>query len=552
MTDAPISPSAAVDAAQADEYRMSLDPCPHRIRIVVNGETVADSVEASILRETRHDPVYYFPKRDLRMDLLTKTQQHTHCPFKGNASYWTLEVGERVEKDLVWSYEAPYPEARPLTGMMAFYGSRVDVVYENEKPLNQVKLELADLDANPLVAWLLREAWQAATPEALVEQLCERMVAAGIPLWRLRLIIRTLHPQLYSTSYGWMRGESEVSESQVRYDILQSEAFLKSPLIPIFEGAGGVRRRLDIPNPTFDYPILEDLHGEGGTDYVAMPLQFSDGQINIITLASNRPGGFSTQDLGHIYEILPSLSRLVEVQAMRRNAVNLLDTYLGQHSGERVLKGLIKRGDGEEIFAVIWFCDLRGSTPLAESMTRAEFLGVLNQFFDCMGSAVLENGGEVLRFIGDAMLAIFPISASQAKHPPQCDLPRKACAKAITAAREAELRMSELNSAREAQGWAALDFGIGLHIGEVTYGNIGTENRLEFTVIGTAANEAARVESQCKEVGRRVVISEDFAHRFGGDLESLGQFQLRGLADPRELFTLPPVEQPAETEGQAA
>lgn len=552
MTDSLVASSPTAEAGQSDQYRMTFEPCNHRVRIVVNGETIADSDSAVILHETRLDPAYYFPRSDVRMDLLTKTRQHTHCPFKGNASYWSLTVGQRSEKDLVWSYEEPYPEAKPLADLMAFYANRVDVVYQDEKPLSQAKLELADLDANPLVAWLLRDAWKATTPESLVEQFAERMLAAGIPVWRLRLIIRTLHPQLYSTAYGWLRGKPGIDLFQVRYDILESEAFLRSPLIPIIEGAGGVRRRLDIPNPRFDYPILEDLHAEGGTDYVAMPLQFSDGQINIITMASNRPGGFSTQDLGHIYEILPSLSRLVEVHAMRQNAINLLDTYLGRHSGERVLNGLIKRGDGEEIFAVIWFCDLRGSTPLAESMSRVEFLSVLNQFFDCMGGAVLENGGEVLRFIGDAMLAIFPISNSQAKHPSQCDLPRKACTKAVAAARDAEARMAELNTSREAQGFAPLNFGIGLHIGEVTYGNIGTSNRLEFTVIGSAANEAARVESHCKEVGKSIAISEDFADRYKGELESLGHFELRGFAGPRELYTLPAPEGPSEAEGQAA
>ncbi len=551
MTDSSVA-TAAADTTSNGEYRMKFEPCPHRIRMVVNGETIADSTNALILHETRLDPAYYFPREDVRTEFLTETRHHTHCPFKGNATYWSLKVGERSERNLVWSYQNPYSEALSLAGLMAFYADRVDVIYQNEKPMAQAKLELADLDANPLVAWILRTAWQANTPEALVEELCERMLGVGIPVWRLRLIIRTLHPQLYSTAYGWLRGKSGVELFQVRYDILQSEAFLKSPLLPIIEGAGGVRRRLDVPNPTLDYPILQELHDQGGTDYVAMPLQFSDGQINIITMASNRAGGFSTHDLGHIYEILPALSRLVEVHAMRQNATNLLDTYLGQHSGERVLKGLIKRGDGEEIFAVIWFCDLRGSTPLAESMTRGEFLAVLNQFFDCLGGAVLDHGGEVLRFIGDAMLAIFPISDSEAKHPAACNLPRKACVKAVAAARDAELRMAELNAARGEQGLEPLKFGIGLHIGEVTYGNIGTSNRLEFTVIGSAANEAARVESHCKEVGRSIVVSEQFADRYGDELVSLGRFELRGLAGQRELYTLPAADVSPQAAGEAA
>ena len=186
--------------------------------------------------------------------------------------------------------------------------------------------------------------------------------------------------------------------------------------MPILAGAGGVRRRLDIPNPQLDYPIVRDLYAEGGTDYIAMPMIFSDGQINTISLASNQPGGFGSRLLGHIHEAMPLLSRLFEVHAVRSNAVNLLETYLGRQSGSKVLNGLIKRGDGEDIYAVIWFCDLRDSTPLAESMSREEFLLLLNEYFECMAGAVLDHGGEVLRFIGDAVLAIFPIMPPASVH----------------------------------------------------------------------------------------------------------------------------------------
>ena len=285
-----------------------------------------------------------------------------------------------------------------------------------------------------------------------------------------------------------------------------------------------------------DFPILEELHAEGATDYVAMPVTFSDGQINVLTIASDRRGGFSTAHLGHIYEILALLARLYEVHAMRRTAVTLLETYLGSHAGKRVLDGQIKRGDKQIIHAVIWFCDLRESTPLAQSLSQDEFLGALNQFFDCMAGAVMDHGGQVLRFIGDAALAIFPLQGSS--DPDHGDKPDAALTTALSAAREAVQRIDALNLRRRPRGWPSLSFGIALHVGEVTYGNIGTENRLEFTVVGDAANRAARIEAMCKPLNEQVLLSAEMARYFPEESRSLGRHQLKGVAEPVEIFAL--------------
>ncbi|HEB79369.1 MAG TPA: adenylate/guanylate cyclase domain-containing protein, partial [Rhodospirillales bacterium] len=293
---------------------------------------------------------------------------------------------------------------------------------------------------------------------------------------------------------------------------------------------------LDIQNPQLDYPILEELKSEGATDYVAMPLKFTNGLINVISMTTGRAGGFTAEDLGQINEILPVLSRLFEVHAARRTAVTLLDTYLGSHTGERILKGLIKRGDGEDIHAVIWFSDLRGSTPLAESMPRKDFLSILNRYFDCMAGAVLDHGGEVLRFIGDAALAIFPTSESGGGSK-RCAT-AEACAAAVAAAKDAVQRMAAFNRERAKRGDAPLGFGIGIHMGDLTYGNIGALERLEFTVIGAAVNETARLEGMCKTLKKPVLISDDVAHGFAGGLVSLGEYRLRGVGRPREIFTL--------------
>jgi adenylate cyclase len=292
-------------------------------------------------------------------------------------------------------------------------------------------------------------------------------------------------------------------------------------------GAGGIRRRLERPEVKLDFPVLRDLHAEGATDYVAMPFHFADGQLNVMSMTSFAGGGFSTANLGHIYEVLPILSRLFEVFAQRRTAVALLQTFLGRRTGARVLDGLVKQGDGEHIESVVWFSDLRESTALSQSMEREAYLAYLNRYFHCMAGAVIKKGGEVLRFIGDAALAIFPIGDDSAD----------ACRRAILAARLAGERVADDNASHP--GRPAIRYGIGLHLGQVTYGNIGIPERLEFTVIGSAANTAARVESMCKTLGKSVVISSAFAAACPDRLAPLGTFKLRDVEGEQELFTLP-------------
>lgn len=399
--------------------------------------------------------------------------------------------------------------------------------------------------ANPLVEWILAEGWQAPSLPDLVRGLCQQMLAVGLPLCRMRLHVRTLHPQYLGTSYTWTRGRAEIEEFNATYAILNAECYQASPFKAIFDdGVGGVRRRLDIPGLALDYPVLEELRAEGATDYVAMPIVFSDARRSAITCAADRPGGFATEELEAIYGMLPVLSRLLEVHALRRTARTILDTYLGRVSGDRVLKGLVRRGDGEDIDAVIWFSDLRGSTPLADVLPRPVFLELLNGYFEAMAGSVLAHDGEVLRYIGDALLAIFPLGngnggngngGNAALHPA---LPAAACSRALAAAREAIARMDALNEHRAGRGEAALRFGIGLHIGAVMYGNIGVDQRLEFTVIGAAANEAARLESMCKTLDRPLLLSAELARLVEEPVVSLGVHALRGVREPHEVLTL--------------
>ena len=361
----------------------------------------------------------------------------------------------------------------------------------------------------------------------------------GVPLSHMLVFVHSLHPQVVGVRYTWHRKTGQVHSWSAPYSILQNAMYRDSPVAAIIERASGVvRRRLDIPDPCLDFPVLRDLLEEGATDYVAMPLVFSDGKINVATFATDRPGGFTDAEINGLEDSVVVLARLLEVQTVRRTARTLLETYLGKYTGERVLRGLVRRGDGEDVHAVIWFCDLRDSTAMADSMPRSEFLGVLNEFFDCVAGAVLYHGGEVLRYIGDAVLAIFPVGTSSDGIRQECCDAATSCHSALRAAKSALARMMALNQRRAQSGEPPLRYGLALHMGDVTYGNIGVPERLEFTVIGAAANEAARMEALCKTLNQPLLISSEFRRCFPGELVSLGFHTLRGVHMPREIFTL--------------
>jgi class 3 adenylate cyclase/uncharacterized protein (DUF427 family) len=519
-----------------EAYEIRFEPNPRRVRIEFNGTWIADSRRVVILHETRLPPMYYFPREDVRLEFLQKSEHQTHCPFKGNASYWTLRVGEAVSENAVWSYEDPYEDALPVRAYLSFYPSRVSAIYDGDDEIAHLERASGSMHANTIAGWLLERAWKAPSAEQLVAQFCRCLQDNGVPIARMTVIIPTLHPQVFASVFVW-RDDAEVRTILEPHDVLQQPKFKDSPFALILRGAGGVRRRLERDDVRLDFPVIRDLKTEGATDYVAMPFRFSDGQLNVVSMTSFAAGGFSTGHLGQIHEILPMLGRLFEVHAQRRTAVTLLQTYLGRHTGERVLDGQVRHGDGEHIQSVVWFSDLRNSTALSISMPRDAYLMYLNRYFHCVAGAIIEQHGEVLRFIGDAALAIFPIAESKGRDWRSATGTPEACRRAVTAARKVAERIAADNDANP--GREPIRYGVGLHLGRVTYGNIGIPERLEFTVIGSAANEAARIEGMCKTLGHPVVISASFADNFPGKLVSLGMHALKDVAGEQELFTLP-------------
>ena len=513
-------------------FRVTTEPGTHRIMATFNGEIVADSARVLIMHETRLANVYYFPREDVRMDFLERTSHCTNCPFKGNASHWSITVGGKTVENAAWSYEEAFDEAASVTGYIAFYWNAMDRWFADDIELTEQPRDMEPVEDNPFVGWLISDASRATSSEDLFARFARLLVSEGVPVGRLRLLIRTLNPQLFAIGYTWQRNSDEIEVFEATHGIRRSERYLNSPFAPIVEGEGGVRRRLEGPDPRLDYPILHELLEEGATDYVALPLKFSDGQINILALTSDAPGGFSTRQLGHLYEILPNLARQLEAHAHRKSAVSLLRTYLGRNAGRRVWEGRVERGDREEMHAVIWVADLRESTALAQALPRDEYLALLNDYFDAVAGSVIEHGGEVLKFIGDAVLGIFPISDPDHPKP-------EACMSALAAAKSARDAIAALNADRAANGCEPLQFGIGLHRGDLAYGNVGTEQRLDFTVIGAAVNEATRIENLTKTVGQPVLVSQLFAQSVSCPLVSVGTHTLRGVDGEREIFSVP-------------
>jgi adenylate cyclase len=382
-----------------------------------------------------------------------------------------------------------------------------------------------ELNVQPIVDWLDSGVPGAATPQDVLGQLCRRMLQQGFSLSRVGVFVRTLHPNVFGRGFFWREGREEVEVDEATHDFVGTEEHLQSTPAAVWSSGTEIRRRLADPECPMDYPVLADLREQGMTDYLVVPLRFVTGEVHAASFATRRPGGFTGTEIAALHRLLPPFTRIAEIYSLARKARNILGAYLGEHAGEKVLAGRIRRGDGENIRAVIWFCDLRDSTPLADSMSGEAFLQLLNDFFECVLGPVQRKKGEVLRFIGDAALAIFPVG----------EIPvEDACTRALAAAGEAISRMRALNERRE----TPLRFGIGLHLGEVLYGNIGTPTRIEFTVIGAAANEAARIEALCKTLDVSLLISEHVARHLPGPFRSLGRHALRGVGEPVELFTL--------------
>ena len=382
------------------------------------------------------------------------------------------------------------------------------------------------------ISWLLTEGRFNDSVRGAFDSFMQRLSEDGAPIGRSALIIATLHPLIRGWGLRWTRRNGTGLEASFYHATQNTPAYLLSPIHHVFQESVYIRRRLNTPDARFDYPVLQEMKDQGYTDYLASPLIFSDGAVSVLTFCTEKPEGWTDNDLLQIDRLSAALAPVIEAISARRTAQILMETYIGKRSGRKVLDGHIRRGDGETINAVVWFNDLRDSTALSEELPMNRMLALLNTYFEISALAIQNNGGEVLRFVGDAMLGIFPVSDDTGGE-------TAAAERALRAAFQTRDNMTEANAERRRNTEPPINFGIGLHIGEVMYGNVGAPARLDFSVIGPAANRAARVESLTRELGIPLLTSSAFAAISPLEMASAGLHRFKGIADMQEVFTLP-------------
>jgi len=387
-------------------------------------------------------------------------------------------------------------------------------------PLNGLSAELSN--------WLIRDArFLPGNPEIL-EQFCKKVAAAGIPIDRVSLHQRAFHPQYRGVSRIWRPGR-ELEEKYLDHGIEKTATYIESPVRLVVEEQQSLNWHLD-GNHMLPFPVLEELREQGFTHYVMEPLVYAVGIVNAFAWATKRPGGFSADEMQFIRDILPAYAAVTELKALRRFISGVLITYVGAEAGKLVLDGQVRRGDVHEITAALMLFDLRDFTLMSDRLSPRAVIRMLNSYFDCVMPPVQQYGGEVVEIMGDGVLAIFHQGAERTA--------AEACSSALAAATAGLAALVERN--RRLATANPLNAGVALHYGKVSYGNIGSGNRLDFTVIGPDVNMTARIERFCRELDRSLIMSEAFAKRLGRPMWEIGHFELRGFSKMQRLFELPP------------
>jgi adenylate cyclase len=376
--------------------------------------------------------------------------------------------------------------------------------------------------------WILGEGPHIDSEVEFFDELCWRLLGDGVPLWRATLYMGTLHPLIRGVGARWLRELRVIEEFRILHGNEATDEYLQSPIRATIERGTPFRRRLAEETP--EYPLLSKLRKAGATDYFALALNRTFRRFPVVTWTTDRPGGFSDAEVAALEDINPALAAIVDARSVRRISANLLDTYLGPQAGRRILAGQIRRAEGERLRAVIMMTDLRGFTALSDRLPGDEVIELLDDYFDAVATPIEERRGEILKFIGDGMLAIFPAEDD--------DDFSLSSVHALEAATEGLARLDAVNQMRRGVGRTELRIGIGLHLGEVIYGNVGSASRLDFTVIGPAVNLASRIEDLTKRLGRPMLFSSAFARICPRPLVSLGLQPVRGLSKPEEVFGL--------------
>ena len=397
-------------------------------------------------------------------------------------------------------------------------------------------------DIDRIIDWIVRRGLEGSDETDLLIKFCEKCNAAGLPLARAMIIIDTLHPVHEGTVFRW-RNDNVEEDATVQYGRTTegdaAASWLRSPFYHLLQTGGEeLRRRIAFGDP-IDFASVQEMRDLGYTDNVIFVRRFAEGaaigEMDCVysTWATRSAEGFSDADILDLRRLAPTLGLAIKSAALAKVADTLVQVYLGRDAGQRVLKGRIQRGVADRIEAALWFSDLRSFTTITDTAKPTEIIPLLNDYAEAVITAIHEAGGDVLKLIGDGTLAIFRAG----------DL-SEACHRALKAETIARQRVRELNEKRRAEERPITSVYVGLHVGEVFYGNIGSVDRLDFTVVGPAVNETSRIASMCRSVDRPLLISSNFAEALPADerahLVSVGRFALRGVGHAKELFTLDP------------
>lgn len=376
-----------------------------------------------------------------------------------------------------------------------------------------------------LFDWLVDGAPGATTAVEVIDRMGRDLRAAHVSVDRIGVFVTTLHPTVLGRAFWWeVNKPTRVLELTTA---LQESPYVKaSPVALVSATKKELRRKLSGGVDRADFAVYHELVEAGFTDLICLPIVFLRGETHVVTFATRKEGGFTDDELALVRQVVRPLARITEIFALHRTAANLLSTYVGRNSGDRILSGHIFKGDIETINAVIWFSDLRGFTERTARQTPRETIDMLNALFEAQVPAIQNGGGEILKFIGDGLLAIFAYGSERS--------PGTAAAAALVAADDAFKALAKQNEGAP----NPLQFGLALHIGEISYGNIGGASRLDFTAIGPSVNIAARLEALTSKLAKHLVLSEDFAKHVDRPLENLGSFDLKGVPEPQNVYAL--------------
>ena len=378
-----------------------------------------------------------------------------------------------------------------------------------------------------IIEWLAHEALLDSEPAALYGELCRRLRGVGLPLLRGQVAFRILHPLYAASTVNWTAETGIVVDHFSAEDSAQ-DRFVLGPIghtlthrLPV------LRRRLTGDTALLDFEVLKEFHAQGGTDYLVFLIGYDQvGRNGIIcSWLGDRPEGFTDDEIALLQRVTRQLAIALKSKIERSVAQNVAHAYLGERAGKAVLNGLIRRGEGEKITAALWYSDLRHSTELAGRLSTEDFLNLLGRYFEMTAASVLDHGGEVVSLIGDAVLGLFRVEGST----------QEACARALAAAHEARRRLG----ASQPTTGPEFDFGISLHLGQMIYGNVGIPERLQFTVVGAAVNEVARVQDLTKQLGHPLLATASFADAVAGPWRPCGEHLLRGIETPMPILTMP-------------